>query len=145
MGRDGMLPSSVFGRLHARFKTPYLAIVIVGVLGLIALFIPLDWVFQMINFGALIAFSFVNLSVIKTYFVDLRKRSAVAVLKYIVVPAIGFVLTIWLWTSLPALAFVIGGTWVVVGLVYLAVLTRGFRTKPPVMDFSEEAPVIEGS
>ena len=143
MGRDGMLPRNVFGRLHERFKTPYLAIVIVGALGLVALVIPLDWVFQMINFGALIAFSFVNLSVIKTYAIDLKQRSGVAILKFIVAPAIGFALTIWLWTSLPPLAFIIGGSWVVIGLVYLAILTRGFRSKPPTMDFSEEEPVLE--
>jgi putrescine importer len=142
MGRDGMLPARVFGRLHARFKTPYLAILIVGALGLVALVIPLDWVFQMINFGALIAFSFVNLSVIKTYILDKKQRGPLAIALYVVAPAIGFALTIWLWTSLPALAFIIGGIWVAIGFVYLLGLTRFFRTKPPVMDFSEEEPVL---
>lgn len=142
MGRDGMLPRRVFGVLHRRFKTPYLAILIVGALGLIALFINLDWVFQMINFGALIAFSFVNLSVIKIYMVDKRERGGAAVVKYIVAPAIAFGLTVWLWTSLPPLAFEIGGGWVVIGFIYLLVLTRGFRRRPPVMDFSEEAPIL---
>jgi putrescine importer len=143
MGRDGMLPQRVFGILHSRFKTPYLAIVIVGALGLIALVIPLDWVFQMINFGALIAFSFVNLSVIKTYIIDKKQRSGLDVLRYIVAPAIGFALTIWLWTSLPALAFIIGGIWVALGFIYLLGLTRFFRRKPPVMDFSEEEPILD--
>jgi amino acid transporter len=143
MGRDGMLPKRVFGVLHSRFKTPYLAIVIVGVLGLIALFIDINWVFQMINFGALIAFSFVNLSVIKTYMFDKKQRGGLAVLKYIIAPAIGFALTIWLWTSLPALAFEIGGAWVLIGFIYLLGLTRFFRKKPPVMDFSEEEPILE--
>jgi amino acid transporter len=143
MGRDGMLPKNVFGRLHARFKTPYLAIVIVGVLGLVALFIPLDWVFQMINFGALIAFSFVNLSVIKTYVIDKKERNGRSLLKYLLAPIIGFGLTVWLWTSLPPLAFIIGGIWVVLGFIYLLGLTRFFRKKPPVMDFSEEEPVLE--
>ncbi|HEY4269006.1 MAG TPA: APC family permease [Galbitalea sp.] len=145
MGRDGMLPRRVFGMLHKRFKTPFLAIIIVGILGLIALFIDINWVFQMINFGALIAFSFVNLSVIKTYMFDKKQRGGAAVVKYIVAPAIGFALTIWLWTSLPALAFEIGGAWVVVGFIYLLALTRGFRSKPPVMDFSEEEPILEAS
>jgi putrescine importer len=143
MGRDGMLPKRVFGRLHARFKTPYLAIVIVGVLGLVALFISLDWVFQMINFGALIAFSFVNLSVIKTYVIDKKQRDGRSILKFLIAPAIGFALTVWLWTSLPPLAFIIGGIWVVLGFAYLLGLTRFFHKKPPVMDFSEEEPVLE--
>jgi amino acid transporter len=143
MGRDGMLPKKVFGRLHLRFKTPFLAIIIVGVLGLVALFIPLDWVFQMINFGALIAFSFVNLSVIKTYVIDKKERTAGSILKFLVAPIIGFALTVWLWTSLPPLAFIIGGIWVVLGFIYLLGLTRFFRKKPPVMDFTEEEPVLE--
>ncbi|MCU1550937.1 MAG: family permease [Glaciihabitans sp.] len=143
MGRDGMLPKRVFGVLHARFKTPYLAIIVVGVLGLVALFIPLDWVFQMINFGALIAFSFVNLSVIKTYVIDKKERGGVATVKFIVAPAVGFALTVWLWTSLPTLAFIIGGIWVALGLIYLLWLTRFFTKKPPVMDFSEEEPILD--
>ncbi|MDQ1569476.1 MAG: putrescine importer [Actinomycetota bacterium] len=143
MGRDGMLPKRVFGVLHARFKTPYLAIIVVGVLGLVALFIPLDWVFQMINFGALIAFSFVNLSVIKTYVIDKKERGGVATVKFILAPAVGFALTVWLWTSLPTLAFIIGGIWVALGLIYLLWLTRFFTKKPPVMDFSEEEPILD--
>jgi putrescine importer len=143
MGRDGMLPKRVFGVLHARFKTPYLAIIVVGVLGLVALFIPLDWVFQMINFGALIAFSFVNLSVIKTYVIDKKERGGVATVKFIVAPAVGFALTVWLWTSLPTLAFIICGIWVALGLIYLLWLTRFFTKKPPVMDFSEEEPILD--
>jgi putrescine importer len=82
-------------------------------------------------------------AVFKTYVVDLRQRSGSAILKYVIAPAIGFALTIWLWTSLPVLAFIIGGVWVLIGLVYLAVLTRGFRTSPPVMDFSEDTPVVK--
>lgn len=143
MGRDGMLPKRVFGRLHLRFKTPFIAILIVGALGLIALVIPFDWVLQMINFGALIAFSFVNLSVIKHFMFDLKRRGTAAVFKYIVAPALGFAMTVALWTSLPALAFIIGGIWVVLGFIYLLWLTRFFSKKPPVMDFSEEEPVLE--
>jgi putrescine importer len=145
MGRDGMLPRRVFGVLHSRFKTPFIAIIIVGVLGLIALFIPFDWVLQMINFGALIAFSFVNLSVIKHFMFDLKRRGGVAVLKYIIAPALGFAMTVALWTSLPPLAFEIGGAWVVIGFLYLLWLTRGFTKKPPVMDFSEEEPLLAES
>jgi putrescine importer len=145
MGRDGVLPKGVFGRLHPRFKTPYLAIVIIGALGLIALVIPLDWVFQMINFGALIAFSFVNLAVIKTYLVDRKERGAAAIVKYLVAPVLGFALVVYLWTSLVALAFIIGGIWVAIGFVYLLVLTKGFTHKPPAMDFSEEEPILEAS
>ena len=43
---------------------------IVGCFGLTALFISLATVSSMISFGALAAFSFVNLAVIKTYVID---------------------------------------------------------------------------
>ena len=44
------------------------------------------------------AFSAVNLSVIKHYFFDNNEKN---VLNNLVLPLIGFVLTVWLWTSLP--------------------------------------------
>ena len=53
-----------------RYRTPVVANVVVGVFGLTALFISLATVSSMISFGALAAFSFVNLSVIKTYVID---------------------------------------------------------------------------
>ena len=96
----------------------------------------------MINFGALIAFSFVNLSVIKHFFIDRKERGARAVVLFLVLPSVGFLLTIWLWTSLPPLAFWIGVPWVLIGFAYLLGLTRFFTKKPPVMDFSEEDPAI---
>lgn len=141
MGRDGQLPKRVFGAVHARFKTPWLAVIVVGAVGLVgALLLPLDVAASVISFGALVAFSFVNLAVIKHYLIDQRERGTRAVLAHAVAPAIGFALTVWLWTSLSATTFVAGAIWVAAGVVVLAVITRGFRRKPPVMDFSEEDP-----
>lgn len=141
MGRDEMLPRRVFGALHPRFQTPYLNALIVGAVGLLALVISLDTASSMISFGALIAFTFVNLAVVKHFLVDGRLRGAAAWLRYGLAPAVGFVLSLWLWTSLSRTTFVIGICWLVVGLAYLAYLTRGFRQRPPELDFSEEAPV----
>src|SRR3954470_7088851 len=67
MGRDGSLPKSFFYRLHPKYRTPVTANLLVGLFGLTALFISLATVSSMISFGALAAFSFVNLAVIKTY------------------------------------------------------------------------------
>lgn len=137
MGRDGMLPKPVFGRLHPRFNTPATALVVVGAVSLVALVISLELAAAMISFGALVAFSMVNLSVIKHYLVDQRHRGTVAVLQYGVVPGIGFALTGWLWTSLSGTTFTVGLSWLAVGLVYLAILTRGFTRRPPVLDLTE--------
>lgn len=146
MGRDGQLPRRVFAAIHPRFKTPWLAVLIVGVVGLVgALLLPLDVAASVISFGALVAFSFVNLAVIKHYLIDQRERGARAVLTHLIAPLIGFALTVWLWTSLSPTTFIAGGIWVAIGVVLLAILTGGFRRKPPAMDFSEDdpAPLLE--
>lgn len=131
MGRDGVLPRRVFGAVSARFLTPVGATLVVAAVSLLALAIDLATLASVISFGALAAFSLVNLTVIKGYVVDGGRRSPRDLLLYAVVPAVGFLLTLWLWTNLTALTFQVGGVWALVGVVYLAVLTRGFRRPTP--------------
>jgi amino acid transporter len=138
MGRDGSLPRPVFGWLHRRFRTPVVANLVVGAIGLTALFISLGTVSSMISFGALAAFSFVNLAVIKTYILDRGERSASAVLKYGLLPFLGFAFTLYLWTQLTGLTFAIGLSWVAIGFLYLLYLTRLFRRRPPAMYTGDE-------
>ncbi len=137
MGRDGVLPRGFFGRLNERFRTPVLSILAVSVVSLFALVIDLGMLSEMISFGALIAFSAVNLAVIKHYYLDDKRRHGMHVFTYLVVPLIGFGLTIWLWTSLSPRTLVIGLIWLAVGFIYLLFLTRGFRRKTPMLDLTE--------
>jgi amino acid transporter len=139
MGRDGSLPRPIFFRLHPKFRTPVTGNLLVGLFGLTALFISLATVSSMISFGALAAFSFVNLSVIKTYIIDRGDWSGGNVAKYGVIPFLGFAFTIYLWTKLSGVAFEVGLAWLAVGFVYLVALTRGFRKAPPAMYTGEEA------
>jgi putrescine importer len=143
MGRDGVLPRRVFGRLSARFRTPLYATLVVSAVSLFAIVIDLGLLVEMISFGALIAFSVVNLSVIKHYYIDEKQRSSSRVLSNLVLPFIGFSLTVWLWTSLSGTTFIVGGIWMLGGLVLLAIVTRGFRTRAPMLDLSEVADVTE--
>jgi putrescine importer len=137
MGRDGALPAVVFGRLHRRFHTPALATAVVGVLSLIALVISLELASSMISFGALVAFSLVNLSVVKHYVIDEGRRTPANLLAYAVVPGIGVLLTLWLWTSLSGTTFAVGLAWIAAGFVYLLGLTRMFTRRPPELRLSE--------
>jgi len=139
MGRDGSLPRPLFYRLHRRYRTPVTANLVVGLCGLTALFISLATVSSMISFGALAAFSFVNLAVIKTYVIDRGRRSGADILKFGVIPFLGFAFTIYLWTQLSELTFEVGLGWLAAGFVYLLVLTRAFRKPPPAMYTGEEA------
>ena len=137
MGRDGVLPTGFFGRISKRYGTPVLAILAVSVVSLLALVIDLTLLAEMISFGALIAFSAVNLSVIKHFFMKQKLRHGAHLFTYLIVPAIGFALTLWLWTSLSPRTLIVGLIWLAVGFVYLLWLTRGFRRTTPMLDLKE--------
>ncbi|MDT5079985.1 MAG: putrescine importer [Mycobacterium sp.] len=134
MGRDGIMPRKVFGHVSVRFATPTFAILVVSVISLAALFIDLGFLASIVSFGALVAFSAVNLTVIKHYFVDEGDKN---VFNNLILPAIGFVLTAWLWTSLSWLTLEVGLIWLALGLAWLLVVTRGFQRPTPVLDIEE--------
>lgn len=137
MGRDGILPRSLFGHVSSRFATPVYAILVVSAVSLLAIVIDLATLASLISFGALVAFSVVNLSVIKHYFVDLRERAGGQVIGNLILPFIGFALTLWLWTSLSVLTLVTGLIWLAVGFAWLLGVTRLFRRPTPTLDLKE--------
>jgi putrescine importer len=140
MGRNNVFPRKWFGRINPTSHTPVFNVVLVGIVSLLAIEFSLELISAFINFGALIAFSFVNASVI-AYFAwrkGLRKTGR-DIFKYIVMPGIGLVLTLLLWLNLHTEALIGGGIWLAAGLVYLAVITKGFRKK--VVGFDEAQPV----
>jgi putrescine importer len=134
MGRDGILPRRLFGHILARFGTPALSILVVSVVSLLAIWIGLADLASIVSFGALVAFSVVNLTVIKHYYFDKGEKSVV---NNFVLPLIGFVLTAWLWTSLSGRALTIGLIWLAVGFAWLLFMTRGFQRPTPVLDLEE--------
>src|SRR4029079_8119660 len=57
MARDGLVPPSVFGAIHERFKTPYKSTMLTGlIVGLMASFLPLRILAELVNIGTLLAF-----------------------------------------------------------------------------------------
>jgi putrescine importer len=134
MGRDGIMPRKVFGHVSVRFATPTFAILVVSVISLAAIWITLDFLASIVSFGALVAFSAVNLTVIKHYFVDEGEKN---VFNNLILPAIGFVLTAWLWTSLSWLTLEVGLIWLAIGLIWLLVVTRTFTRPTPVLAIEE--------
>ncbi len=137
MGRDGVLPKSFFGTLHARFGTPVNSILLCAVVALLALKLDVTTSTSFINFGAFLAFSLVNLSVIFHYWIGGEKKGLRELVLFLLFPFIGLVADLWLMVSLDHLAIYLGLSWLAVGVVYLAVLTGGFRRQPPEMDFQE--------
>ena len=75
-----------------------------------------------------------NLAVFKHFFIDRREH---AIVNNLVLPLIGFALTVWLWFSLSGLTLVIGLSWLAAGFIYLAARTNGLRKPTPVLDLKE--------
>ncbi|MDG4022615.1 APC family permease [Pseudomonas aeruginosa] len=137
MGRDGVLPRPFFGRLGKRFETPVNSIVLCGVVALLALQMDVTTSTSFINFGAFLAFSLVNLSVVFHYYLGAERRGPRETLLFLVFPGIGLVADLWLMASLDHLAIILGLCWLALGAVYLAAITHGFREQPPEMRFEE--------
>ncbi len=123
MGRSNALPKSFFGAIDARQRIPRNNIIFVGVIALIG-----AWVLsyglgaEMLNFGALIAFMGVNMAAFLRYFV----RGERNVLNFLP-PLLGFAVCCLLWLNLSWPAKIAGGAWVIAGLIYGVIKTRGFR------------------
>ncbi|WP_315094345.1 amino acid permease [uncultured Cellulomonas sp.] len=64
IGRDGLLPRS-FARVNPRTRTPvHNTVVVAVVVGLLAAFVPLDYLWDLVSIGTLIAFIVVSIGVI---------------------------------------------------------------------------------
>ncbi|AZU63735.1 APC family permease [Neobacillus mesonae] len=130
MGRNGVLPKRLFGYVHPKFRTPAFNVILVGVVSLLAIAPSLELISSFINFGALIAFTFVNLSVI-AYFIFRQKRYKTGkdLFSYLVMPILGAASTGILWANLQADALIGGIVWVIIGFFYLLFQTKFFKIK----------------
>ncbi|MCG7388476.1 MULTISPECIES: APC family permease [Pantoea] len=137
MGRDGVFPERFFGYIHPKWRTPSLNVLLVGAVALMAIRFDLVTATALVNFGALVAFTFVNLSVIAQFWIrEKRNRTLRDHLNYLVLPVLGALTVGALWINLEESSMVLGLIWAAVGIVYLAFVTRSFRN--PVPQYSEE-------
>lgn len=140
MGRNDVLPRRTFGYVNPKTQTPTFNIVLAGLVCLLAIPFSLEMIAAYINFGALIAFSFVNMSVIAWFAIRQgRRRTKRDIFSFIVMPSIGLTLTGILWVNLHPDALVGGLIWAGIGLLYMVYLTKGFRQK--ISSFDEDQPV----
>jgi APA family basic amino acid/polyamine antiporter len=65
IARDGLLPPSIFGAVHPRFRTPHRSTILVGVaLCVVTAVTPIHVLFDMVNIGTLLAFTIVCAAVL---------------------------------------------------------------------------------
>jgi amino acid transporter len=138
MGRDNVLPKSLFGFLSPKRQNPSRNIIFVGVLAFLGtVCIPFDQACDLLNFGAFMGFMGVNLATLWSYYVRPPQRHQPNVLWDAMLPASGFLMCLVFWIGLPNRAKLVGGLWLLAGLVYSAIKTRGFRERPLLLDFRE--------
>jgi len=130
MSRDGRL-ARFLSHVNPRTKVPERAILLVGGITLVAgLFFvgQIDRISSLVNFGALLSFMLLHLSVIAYY--GLRQRSGNVLLHW-VAPIIGFVVIGYVLWNADTTAKVGGLVWLAVGAVVLAYYTsRGTGIRP---------------
>jgi putrescine importer len=138
MGRDEVLPRRFFAYLHPKYNTPtYNVLLLGGFAGVAAFFIDFQLAAELVNFGAFLGFICVNLAVINHFFLRGGKRIGGDFLNYLLAPALGFLFCLYIWVSLRPIAMIVGFSWLALGTVYAAILTKGFRKPPKSIDFHE--------
>ncbi len=126
MGRDGVLPRSFFGHLHPVRRIPSRNVILIGVLCFAgARLLSYERGAELLNFGAFIGFMGVNISCFLHYWLRSAHRSIPA----LIVPLAGFSVCAYLWWNLSVSSKLTGTGWLLFGLLYGAIATRGFRNR----------------
>jgi amino acid transporter len=137
MGKDNIIPKKFFSHLGPKYNSPVYNLLIIGAIsGAGALLLNYQKVAELINFAALIAFMGVNIAAMNQFYFkpSLKKRNFITDL---LLPAGGFLFCLWIWINLPVGSGMMGGTWFLIGIIYLAIMTKGFRKQAKALDFKD--------
>ena len=130
MGRDNLVPRRWFAHLHPVRNTPNLNIWLIGILAYGgSLFMSYETTAEILNFGAFLGFMGVNLSVIRQFWFGRTRGYSRRFLPDVILPAGGFLFCGAIWWGLGSPAKIAGGIWFVIGLLILALHTRGFKRR----------------
>ena len=137
MGRDNVIPKKIFGHVSAKHGNPVYNEWIVGAVAYVAvLTIPWQLAAEIVTFGALLAFSAVNLvALLHLWFSPNRQQKNFFIDAF--VPGFGCVFCFGLLLGLQPWTKYAGLAWLLIGLIYAAYRTRMFRLRPQLIDFSE--------
>src|SRR5208282_989070 len=148
MGRSDALPKGFFGVVDPKHRIPRNNVLFVGALALCGAFLlpavarlqyyrgavvllpatagqttGYELGANLLNFGALLAFMGVNAAAFVHYYLRAERKNLVNA----IAPLAGFVICAILWWNLSTSARIVGGIWMVAGIAYGAVKTRGFQ------------------
>lgn len=116
MSRDGLLWKWA-GKIHPRFRTPYLSNIVVGTLvAFCPALLPIDRLAELVNMGTLLAFAIVcaGVWILRRRLPHLHRPFKTPLVP--LVPILGIVTALYLIWSLPALTKEVVVIWLVIGL-----------------------------
>jgi putrescine importer len=136
MGRSDAIPKSFFGVIEPKRRIPRNNILIVGAFalagaGVLEFFAnklgggAYEIGAQALNFGAFIAFMGVNAAAFVHYWLHGKVRT----LSNFLVPVLGFLICGFIWLNLSRPALILGAVWMIAGIAYGAIRTRGFKAE----------------
>jgi APA family basic amino acid/polyamine antiporter len=118
MARDGLVPRGFFGAVHPKFRTPWKATILAGILvSVLAGLLPLRILAELVNIGTLLAFVIVCAAVLVLRRTDPEAPRSFRVPLVPLVPVLGILLCVLLMFSLPAENWLRLVVWLVIGLV----------------------------
>lgn len=145
MGRDGIISSRIFAKIDPKTSTPVRGILVMGAVALVgSLTFRFQLAVELLNFGALTGFILVNLSVVMHYYVRSKLRGGWQTVQNLIFPLMGTLVCSFLWVNLTPKAILAGFGWLALGVIYLAILTRGFRLAPKTLSSLQEDPSNAG-
>jgi len=117
MGRDGMIPA-IFHEVHPKFRTPAKSSIIVGIFSaLLAGFLPLDILGQLVSIGTLLAFAIVCVGVmVLRVRAPNAKRPFKTPFVWVTAP-LGIIMCLFMISFLPFDTFLRLVAWTVIGVV----------------------------
>jgi putrescine importer len=136
MGRDQVLPKKLFSHLNENTAIPdYNILLIAALTVIISLIISYQGAAELLNFGAFLGFMGVNLAALRQFCFLRPTGEKRNILSDAVIPFMGFLVCFVIWLSLPSPAKILGTIWLLAGIAFLLIKTRGLKDKPSEIDF----------
>ena len=125
MARDGMIPKNFFGAVHQKFKTPYKTTILTGIfVSILAGFLPLRILAELVSIGTLFAFTIVCTAVLIMRKTNPNAERPFKAPFYPIPPLLGMLICILLMFSLPLENWWRLLLWLAIGMVIYFTYSR---------------------